>query len=200
MTPFLPTIVSGSGDSSSDTSLSADGHLLWQRTPSACDLAFYQGDDIVIPLYFNDPQIANDDMAMNFEWFAQIRVFHNYRSTLVNDFVCKASFHTGTTEEDEYTVVELFLPRSENIHRGCFNWELYSISTEDYSRFPKPDDVDAADWPPPDALRTWLWGHCTIVPRTSTTDALPVGQLPSDGVTPIITYGGWTSGPNGKVP
>ena len=36
----------------------ADGHKLWERTPSRCDLLFYQGDDVVIPLYFNDPALA----------------------------------------------------------------------------------------------------------------------------------------------
>jgi hypothetical protein len=128
MTPFLPTLVDGSGDSSSDTSLSADGHLIWQRTPAACDLAFYQGDDIVIPLYFNDPVVLGDDMAASFDWFAQIRRWHSYRSTLVSTFSIKATYHPksspiSTDPDDEYTMVELFLPRTDNTEWGTYQWE-----------------------------------------------------------------------------
>jgi hypothetical protein len=202
--PFYPPIASGSG--SSDTEVTADGHRIWQQTPSAVDLIFWQGDDVVVPLYFNDPAVLSDDMADNYAWYAQIRRLHSYRSTLVADFVTKAVYHPPTTpgdETDEYTMVELFLPRSENITAGLYRWELYSIALEDWSRFPKPDDVDAADWPPPDALRTWLWGRCYIVPRVASTDALPVGQIPPiDGgyQPPAITSQGWVVGPNGRVP
>ena len=204
--PFLPIT---SGSDVDQTTVSDDGHIIWQKTPSACDLVFWQGDDIVIPLYFNDPALADDDMAQGFEWFGQIRTRHSYKSTFLNDFVTAAQFHTGTDETDEYTVVEMFLPRVDNIYAGHFRWELYSISPEDYSRFPKPEDVDPADWPPPDALRTWLYGECTIVPRASATDVLPYSVNPSgttvgiyngDPVPAVMTNGGWVVGPNGRVP
>lgn len=203
--PFLPSIVNGDG--SSDTQLSEDGHRIWQQTPSAVDLIFWQGDDIVIPLYFNDPAVLNDDMAENYEWFAQIRRLHSFKSAFVNDFITRAEYHPSADPilepESEYTKVELFLPRSDNIYSGIFQWELYSIATEDWSRFPKPDDVDPLDWPPPDALRTWLYGRCLIVPRTASTDVLPVETLPPiDGgyQPPAVTSQGWVVGPNGRVP
>jgi hypothetical protein len=202
LVPFYPPSITNGSSSSSST---ADGHKLWERTPSRCDLLFYQGDDVVIPLYFNDPAVANDDMSLH-EWFAQIRVLHRYQSTLVSEFITTATFNTGTTEEDEYTKVELFLPRWDNLYYGQYRWDLYSISDADLSRFPKPEGVDAADWPPPDALRTWLYGVVNIAPRVTDTDYLTSGfgetppwPGPPAHVT-VITTGGWTVGPNGRVP
>jgi hypothetical protein len=200
LVPFYPpNITSGSSTTSSVTS---DGHKLWERTPSRCDLLFYQGDDIVIPLYFNDPTIANDDMSTQ-EWMAQIRVFHRHRSRLVAEFRTAASFVTGTTEDDEYTLVEMFLPRSENLYYGQYRWDLYSVANTDLSRFTEPGDLD----PPTDALRTWLYGECTIAPRVTSTDYLTGGytypEIPYPGppvdVT-VLTAGGWCVGPNGRVP
>ncbi len=198
--PFLPPITDGSG--SSDIQLSEDGHPIWQSIPSCVDLVFYQGDDVVIPLYFNDPTVLGDNMAAEFDWTAQIRVWHRYTSTLVNEFSVKATYHpsaqTPPVETDEYTLVEMFLPRSENIHWGVYRWELASTSPQDYSRFPKPDGIDDADWPPTDGVRTWLYGHCTIVPRLTSTDFLPPAV--SDGSSGVITQGGYFVGPNGRVP
>jgi len=203
LVPFYPpSITNGAGSSN----LTADGHKLWERTPSRCDLLFYQGDDIVIPLYFNDPAVANDDMSLH-EWHAQIRVLHRYQSALVAEFVTTSEFHTGTDETDEYTMVELFLPRSDNLYYGQYRWDLYSISDADLSRFPKPEGVEAADWPPPDAIRTWLYGVATIAPRVTDTDFLTGGYeyplVPYPGPPPMvttITTGGWCVGPNGRVP
>lgn len=199
LVPFYPPEIT-QGDASSSSSTAADGRKIWQRTPAACDLLFYQGDDVVIPLYFNDPATANDDMSL-YEWHAQIRVRHAYRSILVAEFVTTATFHTGTDETDEYTVVELFLPRVDNCYYGVYRWDLYSISDTDMSRFPKPTDVLPADWPPPDALRTWLYGVATIVPRVTATDVLPTppGSIGSGGAA-VMTQGGWVVGPNGRVP
>jgi hypothetical protein len=198
--PFLPTITDGSG-SASDIQLSDDGHPIWSRTPSAVDLMFWQGDDVVIPLYFDDPSVLGDDMAAGFEWFAQVRTWPYYSTTLVNTFTITASYHPSIPSPPtaEYTIVEMFLPRSENIHWGCYRWELYSISPQDYSRFPKPDDVDAADWPPPDGLRTWLYGNCTITPRTASTDFLPTPPASTNGGQ-VLGPGGYFVGPNGRVP
>jgi hypothetical protein len=206
--PFLPNIVDGGGTGSGDTQLSEDGHRIWSSVPAAVDLIFWQGDDIVIPLYFNDPAVLSDDMADNYAWYAQIRVLPTYKSTFVNDFVTKAVYHPSAqeppSEEDEYTKVELFLPRSENIYAGLYRWELYSISLQDWSRFPEPADwPEDTPWPPTDELRTWLFGRCLIVPRTSSTDVLPVDAIPPTdaGYTPpAITQNGWVVGPNGRVP
>ena len=81
------------------------------------------------------------------------------------------------------------------------------ISDTDLSRFPKPDDVGAADWPPIDALRTWLYGIATIAPRVTSTDLLTGGYeyplVPYPGPPPhvtVLTTGGWCVGPNGRVP
>jgi hypothetical protein len=197
--PFVPGTISGE-DTSSAFATMVDGHLLWRTTPSRCDLMFYQGDDIVIPLYFDDPSLTGDDMELGYEWHAQIRVLHSYRSTLVADFVTSADYTSGV---DEATMVELFLPRSMNDRWGLYRWDLYSIHPVDYSRFPKPDDVDAADWPPPDTLRTWLYGLAKIAPRVSDTDFLPppAGALPTGGaVAAVMTNGGFVVGPNGRVP
>jgi hypothetical protein len=209
LVPFYPPSITSGDGSSSSSGLTPDGHKLWERTPSRCDLLFYQGDDVVIPLYFNDPVISGDDLSAH-EWFAQIRVLHRHRSRLVAEFTTAVEFHAGTIPPDfadEYTKVELFLPRTENLYYGQFRWDLYSMADADLSRFPKPDDVDAADWPPPDALRTWLYGVATISPRVTSTDVLlGSGSYwevpypgPPVGVT-VVTTGGWCVGPNGRVP
>lgn len=204
LVPFYPPSITNGSSSSEATT--ADGHKLWERTPSRCDLLFYQGDDIVIPLFFNDPAMADDDMSLH-EWHAQVRVLHRYRSALVSEFVTTAEFHTGTDETDEYTMVELFLPRDRNLYYGQYRWDLYSISDASFARFPKPEGVDAADWPPPDAIRTWLYGIVTIAPRVTSTDVLlggtsgdlsPYPGPPATVVT--LTTGGWPVGPNGRVP
>lgn len=199
--PFLPGTTSGEDTSSAFDTLS-DGHLLWRRTPSRCDLMFYQGDDVVIPLYFDDPALTGDNMETGWEWFSQIRVLHSYSSTLVTDFVTTADYKAATGDTTEATLVELFLPRSKNNRWGLFRWDLFSISTTDLSRFPKPADVDAADWPPPDALRTWLYGLVKIAPRVTTTDFLPPpsGALAGGATAAVLTQGGFVVGPNGRVP
>lgn len=196
LVPFYPPSIT---QGSSSSSLTEDGHKLWQRTPSRCDLLFYQGDDIVIPLFFNDPSTANDDLSLH-EWVAQIRVLHRYQSRLVAEFVTTAEFHTGTDETDEYTKVELFLPRDLNLHYGQYRWDLYSIGDANLTRFPGGRT---------DALRTWLYGVANIAPRVTSTDfldgssswgetALPWPGPPAE-VT-VLTTGGWVVGPNGRVP
>jgi hypothetical protein len=200
--PF-PTDASGNG-SNTGMATTPDGFPLWTTTPTRVDLVFWQGDDVVIPLYFNDPAVLGDDMAESFSWFAQIRACHSYHSTLVSEFSVAATYHAGDgTEATEYTQVEMFLARMYNLYAGIFQWEIYSIdSTADFSRFPKPDGAET--WPPPDQLRTWLYGYCTILPRTSDTDYLYDGSVvpPStgDGVTVAVGNGGFVVGPNGRVP
>jgi hypothetical protein len=193
LVPFYPpSITEGSGSATT-----ADGHKLWERTPSRCDLLFYQGDDIVIPLYFNDPATAGDDMSLH-EWVSEIRVLHRYQSTLVAEFITAAEYHAGTGEADEYTKVELFLPRDENLYYGQYRWDLHSVGDANLTRFPGGRT---------DALRTWLYGEVTIAPRVTETDALTGGYeyplVPYPGPPPqvtVMTTGGWCVGPNGRVP
>ena len=80
--PFYPSIVSGSGAQLG----AAPEHQSWASYPTRCDLSFYQGDDVTIPLTIADPSDITPDMSTAWEWSAQIRVLHSYRSTLVNTF------------------------------------------------------------------------------------------------------------------
>lgn len=172
-----------------------DGHPIWSSVPSRCDLMVYQGDDVVIPLYFNDPDITGDNYDLNYDWTAQIRLRHNYTSSLVADMSVVAEYHpaAGGTDlpdvDDEYTLVEMYLPRAFNTRWGLFEWEIAAYRTMDLSRFPPPPGWDAdTAWPPPKALKTWLYGRCYVLPRTTTTDTLPA---PTPGVV--------TLGPRGFV-
>ena len=201
--PFIPG--SGPPDGSNNGyETTPDGYPIWQSTPTHVDLLFYEGDDVVIPLFFNDPDVLGDNMETDFDWFAQIRARHSYRSTLIADFSIKATYHADADSDpdvdDEYTKVELFLPRMFNTHWGMFQWEIYSISTSNLARFPKPETVDVADWPPLDQLRTWLFGSCKIVPRTTDTDYLPYNGNGNGNGVPTILNGGFFVGPNGRVP
>lgn len=207
--PFYPpSISSGGGANQGCTSLTADGHLLWQQTPSRCDLLFYQGDDVIIPLYFNDKSLLGDDMSDQ-KWIAQIRIVHRYTSKLIAEFVTAATYNPGDgDEETEHTMVEMFLPRAANKTFGQFRWDLYSVDSADLTRFPMPVNLPEDEvWPPPDALRTWLYGQCTIAPRVTSTDVLygsaELPLVPWPGPPPdvtVLTTGGWTVGPNGRVP
>jgi hypothetical protein len=196
--PFAPPAISGGGASSS-SSTTADGHKLWKQVPDRCDLLFYQGDDVVIPLFFAEPvdlDMDNQDMWL---WVAQIRTRHTFRSTLVNEFITHATYMGAVPPETQgTTMVELFLPRDDNCYSGVYRWDLCAYAPVDLMRFPKPDDVDEADWPPIDALKTWLYGVATIVPRVTSTDFLPPPETPP-GVT-VLTQQGWFVGPNGRVP
>lgn len=220
--PLYAPIPFSATDGVSDTGMATtiSGYPLWSKTPTRIDLLIYQGDDVVIPLFFNDPSVLGDDMEDTFSWFSQIRARHSFRSTLVADFSVKATYHpsgTGIDDpdvHDEYTKVELFLPRMFNNYSGFFEWEVYSLSSSDYARFPKPDGIDPLDWPPPDELRTWLYGVCSIVPRTTDTDylpngngngngttSLPPGSYGNQGVAAVLGNGGFfVIGPNGRVP
>ena len=199
--PFLPA---GSSTSSSAISgMTEDGHPIWSFVPTRVDLVFYQGDDVVIPLYFNNPDVTGDDMADQ-EWFAQIRRGHLVTRSLIADFSVVATYHpsgTGTDVagvDDEYTVVEMYLPRQYNKTWGSFEWEIASYGDTDLSRFPPPPgwDPDTA-WPPVQALKTWLFGRCYVVPRTTATDSL--GTVTTDPG--VVTLGprGMVVGPNGAL-
>lgn len=187
--PFVPPTVSGGGASSS-SSTTADGRKLWRSVPARCDLLLYQGDDVVIPLFFaDDGSMAEQD---TWQWFAQMRVLHSYRSTLVNEFFCRSENVAETVEDEAHVKVEMFLPRDLNCYSGVYRWDLYAIEPEDLSRF----DTEV---PQTDLLRTWLYGVATIVPRVTSTDVLPP-PVETPPEVPVLMEGGWFVGPNGRVP
>ena len=203
LVPFVPpSLTNGNGTNGNGTT--DDGRRIWTQYPSACHLVFYQGDDVVIPLFFADPNGLNNDMSddAGWNWIGQIRYARTYARPLIAEFSTVATYVLPDIVPDPdvpgYTQVELFLPRSENDTMGVYRWELYSISPADYARFPRPLDMPAEDWPPLDTLRTWLWGRAYILPRGSTTDFLPP-EIVSGGQ-PALVSGGWFAGPNGRVP
>ena len=201
--PFYPAIISGSG-----AQLGAvPEHQSWASYPTRCDLSFYQGDDVTIPLTIADPSDITPDMSTAWEWSAQIRVLHSYRSTLVNTFSIIDAYTPPAGEVPGYTEVTLFLPRSENVYVGTYRWDLYAKSPLDVGTFPRPPDVPEPEpWPPTDQIRTWLYGEVTILPRVTSTDSLPA--LPEGGAVlnwwpgPVgLPDGGFfVVGPNGRVP
>lgn len=190
--PFLPA----SAVTSSISGTTEDGHPIWSFVPTRVDLVFYQGDDVIIPLYFDNPDIVGDDMDDQ-DWFAQIRRRHLYTSTLVADLSVVAAYHPAGETTSEYTKVEMFLPRAFNTTWGSFEWEIASYGDTDLSRFPPPPGwSDEALWPPLQALKTWLFGRCYIVPRTTSTDDL--GAV-VDPAVPALGPSGFTVTSNGML-
>ena len=200
--PFLPTITTGTGAVIGGTA--EEEIQSWQRYPERCDLTFYQGDDVVITLYIQDPNSPDLDMTdpAEWEWSAQIRVIHSYHSTLVNTFSVVDEYTPAVVDPPTpaYTQVTLFLPRTENVYVGRYRWDLYSLSPFDAALFPRPPDVPEPEpWPPTDRLRTWLYGQVTVLPRVTSTDALPVPVDEGGGPVQVV-YSGAFAGPNGRVP
>lgn len=210
--PYVPNLIpfyAGqviSGDQAAAAAAAAlnPGPQTWERQPERLDISFRQGDDVLIPLYLQDPENPTLDMSA-WEWHAQIRVLPYYPRTLVNEFTTDAQYYPPGTFHETLgtTLVKLLLPRELNDFWGKYYWELYSIGPYDFAGFPEPVDWpdDAEPWPPTTALRTWLYGLCTIKARTTDTDVLPdvpSDVIPPDGVQPW--NGGWFVGPNGRVP
>jgi hypothetical protein len=198
--PFYPVISSGSGGvTTTDQN--------WTNYPGRCDLSFYQGDDVTVTLLIEDPSDDTPDMSTAWDWTAQIRVFHTYHSTLVNTFSVKDEYVPPTVDAVGYTAVTLFLPRADNIYAGTYNWDLYAKSPFTVTGLPEPDDWPEDDvWPPADQIRTWLYGEVSILPRVTSTDALPVPNVmapgwsgPGAGVV-VANSQGFVVGPNGRVP
>lgn len=195
--PSNSSIALNSGGVSSSSSSAID-QPEWRSYPGRLDLFCYQGDDVQIPLFFQDPSDWEIDMSTvaGWEWLAQIRVFHSARSTLVNEFIVAAEYLPGADEEPgSQTQVTLFLPRDLNVYTGCFSWDVRSLGP-----FVGPDYPE----PPTDLLKTWLYGTFIVVPRVSATEfvppttALPVGG--GNAVAVAMTSAGWCVGPNGRVP
>ena len=154
-----------------------------------------------IPLYFDNPEDTDMSDQDGFEWYAEVRLIHSYRSLLVNTFTIDSEAIPATVDTVAQTKVTLFLPRSENIYIGRYRWDLYSISPieEDMTEFPRPPDVPLPEvWPPTTTLRTWVYGNATIIPRVTETDYLPAPAVVGEGVT--VFGEGFFVGPNGRVP
>lgn len=199
--PFYPSVISGSGD---QLGAAADSQS-WANYPARCDLSFYQGDDVTITLVIEDPSDTTPDMSTAWDWQAQIRVLHSYRSTLVNTFSVKDEYTPPVVDPPAvgFTQVTLFLPRSENIYSGRYRWDLYSKSPFMLTDLPRPPDVPEPEpWPPTDQIRTWLYGDVTIIPRVTSTDALPVPVDTGDGGGggQVLVFNHPFVGPNGQVP
>lgn len=200
--PFPPSPFIASG-ASAGSSASGDTQV-WSNYPSRCDLTWYQGDDVMIPLYFDNPADLDMSDQDGYEWHAEVRVLHSYRSTLVNTFSIDSTAIPPDTEAGTpgVTRVSMFLPRSENIYTGKFRWDLYSLSPieGDMSEYPPLPDAPTP-WPPTTTLRTWLYGVVMIYPRVTGTDFLPASDTGSgsggDTTTVVMPF---FVGPNGRVP
>jgi hypothetical protein len=209
LVPFYPSLVNGDSSSSSSNvaaSAVANGDAAkWKIYPDRLDIYAWQGDDVQVTFYFQYPEEPDPDMSA-YEWWAQMRLMHAYRSTLITEFSIQATYTAANPDDPDdltatVTKVGVFLPRQNNDQAGLFHWELASKGPYDWTGFSKPPDVAVEDWPPVDTLKTWIYGYVYIVPRLTSTDFLPTppGSV-SNGGTVVVTSTGITVGPNGRVP
>jgi hypothetical protein len=203
--PFYPSLVEGTASSASTASDD------WKQFPGRLDLFCYQGDDVQIPLYFQDPSDWDIDMSTvaGWEWKAEVRVIHNARSTLVHEFVVAAEYIPPEPTDEQpqgVTQVTLFLPHQLNYYTGQYHWDVQSVGPFDGPVYPTepPLGIEVDEWPPTTSIKTWLYGQFWVVPRVTATewvpppDALPVG---GGGAVPVVvTSAGFCVGPNGRVP
>jgi hypothetical protein len=205
---FPPSLVSGNGSASSAAAVAAaSGDADWMSYPDRLDLHFYQGDDVQIPLYFQN--LGDPDLDMSNEngytWKSQIRLRHHYASRLVNEFTIESEAVPPTppdTEPTGITLVTLFLPRMLNQYLGVYQWDIQSTSPFTGPDFPKPPDVDDANWPMTDQVKTWLYGYVYIVPRLTATDYLPIppGAAGNNQQVWVVSSNQLVAGANGRVP
>ena len=206
--PFLPpSVISGgavgSGGSAVGLTSGNGSDEDWKEYPDRLDLHVYQGDDVVVPLYFVNAADPTLDMS-DWEWKAQARIYHRYYAQHTHDFVVTAELIAPTPPDTvNQTLVSLVLPRQRNRYTGVYSWDLHSTSP--YTGPPMPvlppgTDIHDEDWPPIDQVKTWVFGYFYIVPRVTTTDFLPIppNALPT-GQAVIVTPTG-VYGPNGRVP
>lgn len=204
--PFLPpSITTGTGLSTGGLVSAVAEDPEWKQYPDRLDLYCYQGDDVQIPLYFQDPANPTLDMSgPEWAWKSQVRVYHYYNATSVTDFVISASYiapDPEITDDLGATLISLYLPRYDNEHAGVFTWDLQSTGPFVGPAYPKPPDVADENWPLTTQVKTWLYGRLYVVPRVTTTDYLPP---PENALPPhtavVVTPAGWVVGPNGRVP
>lgn len=211
LVPFYPSLTNGdsagAGGTTSSTALalaaSDSGPASWKKYPDRLDLYCYQGDDVQVPLYFQDPSDVELDMS-SWEWTAQVHWYHAYYAPQLVKLSVKAEYilPEDPTDPDNdptigSTLVTLFLPRMWNRYCGVYAWDIYSTSPYQGPLFDKPDNVAPEDWLQ-DQVKTWLYGRMYVVPRVTTTDWLPPkGALP---VQSFIVMPTGLFGPNGRVP
>jgi len=213
--PFYPSIIDGSGGSSGGNGNGLDagggsngltGETAWKQYPDRFDIYVYQGDDVQIPLYFQNPVEPDSDMSTDagYVWKSQVRYFHRYYSQRVSEFTITTEYTPPDTEIEGdlgTTLVSLYMPRFANRYTGVYSWDLQSTSPFEGPEYPPPEHLGDGTWPLTDQLRTWLYGRIYIVPRVTTTDYLPLPPNAYPNGTPIVvTYAGGTAGPNGRVP
>jgi hypothetical protein len=206
--PFYPPNITSGDASSSGTSTSGSDD--WWQVPGKLDIFCYQGDDVQVPLFFSDPSDWEIDMstAAGWEWKAQVRVLHRHWSTLVCEFVTAAEYIPPVPEDEQpqgVTQVTLFLPRAFNLASGEYHWDVQSVGPFTGPAYPVEPPAgwpEGEDWPPTTALKTWLYGLFTVVPRVTATEFLPSGVYVGGGgaVSAPVTTGGFVVGPNGRVP
>lgn len=208
---FLPEIVSGSGISSGGLTSNAAGDSGsddWKVYPDRLDLYVYQGDDIQIPLYFVNAAQPTIDMS-TWDWKAQARIRHRYYAEQSHEFIIDTELITPTPPDTvNQTLVTLFLPRYRNKYVGLYSWEIYSTSPYVGPTFVDPPPstpgqipVPDEEWPPVDQVKTWVYGYLYVVPRSTSTDWLPVPDTAIHaGQNVVVQTAFGTVGPNGRVP
>ena len=209
LVPFYPGLVNGDSSGGAGSSVISSGASLvdtgpaqWKSYPDRLDIYVYQGDDVQVPLYFQDPTTPDFDISTGWTWESQIRFFHTYYSMQLVKLSVESEYIPPEDPDDDTslgsTLVTLFLPRFWNRYCGVYAWDLFSTSPYVGPDFEQPDGVKDEDWLQ-DQVKTWLYGRVYVVPRVSQTDWLPPhGALPTQTqviVTPTGVYG-----PNGRVP
>ena len=210
--PFLPpSVISGGSVGSGSLGSLAVGAEAdnedWKEYPDRLDLHVYQGDDVVIPLYFVNASDPTLDMSgVDWHWKAQARIYHRYYAQPTHDFIVTTQLIVPLPEAESQanqTLVSLFLPRYRNRYTGVYSWDLHSTSPYTGPTMPPEATglpaVPDEEWPPIDQVKTWVFGYLYVVPRVTATDWLPIpGSVPS-GQAVIVTPTG-VYGPNGRVP
>ena len=210
--PFYPSIIDGSGSTSGGPAAalaaasSLTGDVEWKQYPDRFNLYVYQGDDVQIPLYFQNPAEPDTDMSdeAGWAWKAQTRKYHRYYAYKTFDFVISSEYTPPDPEDPESigtTLVTLYIPRFSNRYTGVYSWDLQSTSPFEGPDYPEPPPFHDGIWPLTDMVRTWLYGYLYVVPRVTSTDYLPLPPNAYPNGTPILlTPMGYTVGPNGRVP
>ena len=209
LVPFLPpSITSGTAGGSSllgSVTSSGDDDADWKSYPDRLDLHWYQGDDVQIPLYFQNPGDPALDMSNenDWEWKAEMRLTHRYHSAQVNEFSIESEAVAPTppsVEPTGITKVTLYLPGKYNPYWGVWAWDLVSTSPFEGPVFPKPPDFATEEpWPPTTQTKTWLYGYVYVAPRVTQTDWLPWPADSAPAGVPIAVTPTF-AGPNGRVP
>jgi|KBSMisStandDraft_5_1062788.scaffolds.fasta_scaffold438969_3 hypothetical protein len=203
--PFLPpSVISGGSVGSGVAAVGAStSDEDWKSYPDRLDLHMYQGDDVVVPLYFVNAADPTLDMS-TWEWKAQARMYHRYYALSTHDFVVTTELIPPIPPDTiNQTLVSVILPRQRNRYTGVYSWDLHSVSPYDGPTLTDPPpgpDIHDENWPPTDQVKTWLYGYFYIVPRVTSTDSLPIPPYALPSNTAVIVTPTGVYGPNGRVP